>query len=99
MKLIEPGPIRTDFYDRSMDVARKSDIAEYEPVFNRTMPHMQKAGANAPGPAIVAESIWRATTDGSSRLRYTPNSAGILALRRLLPDRVFQALVRRAIGI
>jgi NAD(P)-dependent dehydrogenase (short-subunit alcohol dehydrogenase family) len=97
VKIIEPGPIKTDFYDRSMDLVRKPELTAYDGYVARTMPKMQKAGATAPDGTLVARAIYRAATDGSSRLRYSPNAGMILALRKLLPDGLFNAVVRAAV--
>jgi NAD(P)-dependent dehydrogenase (short-subunit alcohol dehydrogenase family) len=99
VKIIEPGPIKTDFYDRSMDLMKKEGLTAYDDFIATTMPNMQKAGATAPGPEIVAKAIFRAATDGSSKLRYPVNASAILTLRKLLPDRLFLWIVRRAVGL
>lgn len=98
VKIIEPGPIKTDFYGRSMDLPSRPDLKAYDDYVGRVMPRMDGAGRDAPGPALVADAIYRAATDGSWRLRYTPNATAILALRRLLPDSWFQATVRRLLN-
>jgi NAD(P)-dependent dehydrogenase (short-subunit alcohol dehydrogenase family) len=98
IKIIEPGPIKTDFYDRSMDVMTKSGLTAYDDFVGKAMPFMQKAGATAPGPEVVAKTIFKAATDGSWRLRYPVNSKGLLVLRRLLPTRLFMAILRSQIG-
>jgi len=97
VKIIEPGPIKTDFYDRSLDVISDPEIREYDGFVARAMPNLQRAGETAPGPESVAPVIYRAATDGSWRIRYQANSAMILALRRLLPDSLFHAMMRTAI--
>lgn len=97
VKIIEPGPIKTDFYDRSLDVISNPEIDAYDGFVARAMPNLQRAGATAPGPETVASVIHRAATDGSWKMRYKANSAMILGLRRLLPDSVFHALMRAAI--
>ena len=56
---------------------------------------MQKAGADAPGPEIVARTIDRAATDGRHRLRYAVNAAAVLALRRLMPTGLFMGVIKR----
>ena len=99
VKIIEPGPIKTDFYDRSMDVMKKEGLNAYDSFVETAMPNMQLSGLNAPGPDIVAKCIYRAATDGTKRLRYPVNSGGILLLRKLLPDRLFMWIVRRAVGL
>lgn len=97
VKIIEPGPIKTDFYDRSMDVVSRPDLSMYDRYVTRTMAKMQRAGAEAPDGTLVARVIYRAGTDGSSRLRYSANATMILTLRKLLPDRWFNAIVRAAV--
>ncbi len=97
VKIIEPGPIKTDFYDRSLDVLSRPGLTAYDGFVARAMPALQKAGADSPGPEIVAQTIYRAATDGRRRLRYPANSASALWLRRLLPIGVYMGLVKRLI--
>jgi NAD(P)-dependent dehydrogenase (short-subunit alcohol dehydrogenase family) len=94
VKIVEPGPIKTDFYDRSMDLMTKPGLTAYDDFVGKAMPNMQKAGASAPGPEVVARVIYKAATDGSKQLRYPVNSAMILWLRQLLPVRLFMAIVK-----
>jgi NAD(P)-dependent dehydrogenase (short-subunit alcohol dehydrogenase family) len=97
VKIIEPGPIKTDFYDRSMDLMSKPGLTAYDDFVARAMPNMQRAGETAPGPEAVAKVIYKAATDGSWKMRYAANSAMILSLRRLLPFNLFTTIVRRAV--
>lgn len=98
VKIIEPGPIKTDFYDHSMDLMSKPGLTAYDDFVRRALPRMQKAGVTAPGPEVVARVIYKAVTDGSWRLRYAANGAALLALRRLLPESWFRAMMRQAIA-
>lgn len=97
VKIIEPGAIKTDFYDRSMDVMSKPGLTVYNAYVNKALPNMNKFGETAPGPEKVAAVIYKAATDGSGRLRYQVNSAPLLALRRLLPLSVFQSIMRMVV--
>lgn len=98
VRLVEPGPIKTDFYHRSLDVvSAPGDEGGYSSFVDRAMPGLGRAGETAPGPEVVAEAIYEAAVDESSRLRYTPNSWSILALRKLLPDSAFFGVVRQAV--
>ncbi len=97
VKIIEPGAIKTDFYDRSMDVMSKPGLTAYDAYVNKAMPNMNKFGETAPGPEKVAAVIFKAATDGSGKLRYQVNSAQLLALRRLLPLSWFQSIVRKVV--
>lgn len=97
IKIIEPGPIKTDFYDRSMDLTKKEGLSAYDYFIARALPNLQKAGENAPDGKVVAEVIYEAVTDGSKKMRYAANSAGILAVRKFLPDGLFFKIVKNAI--
>jgi NAD(P)-dependent dehydrogenase (short-subunit alcohol dehydrogenase family) len=97
IKIIEPGPIKTDFYDRSQDLTRKDGLTAYDTFVDRALPNLQKAGANAPDGSVVAQTIYEAVTDDSWKMRYPVNSKAILAARKLLPDAAFFALVRNAV--
>lgn len=97
VKIVEPGPIKTDFYDRSMEVVTKPGLTAYDAFVEKAMPNMQKAGADAPGPELVAKVIYGAATDGAATMRYAANSAAILTARKLLPDAAFFGIVRSAV--
>ena len=97
VKIIEPGPIKTDFYDRSMDMAEKEGLTAYDWFIDRALPNMKKAGEEAPDASVVAETIYEAATDGTKRLRYGVNTKGILTARKLLPDWAFFRVIKGAI--
>jgi short-subunit dehydrogenase len=97
IKIIEPGPIKTDFYDRSQDLTRKEGLTAYDNFIARAMPNLQKAGETAPDGKLVAEVIYEAVTDGSWKMRYPANSKLILTARKLLPDSIFLGLVRKSV--
>ncbi len=98
VKIVEPGPIKTDFYVRSMDLMTRPRLTAYDGFVARLMPKLRKAGADAPGPEIVARTIYRAATDGRHRLRYPANAASIQWFRRLLPTPVYMGLVKRLVA-
>lgn len=95
VKLIEPGPIKTDFYDRSRSVAKKEGLTIYDHRVEPFLRFMDRGGAEAPDGTIVAQAIYDSVTDGSSRLRYKVNTKGLLAIKSILPERAFFALVRK----
>jgi NAD(P)-dependent dehydrogenase (short-subunit alcohol dehydrogenase family) len=97
VKIVEPGPIKTGFYDRSMEVASQPGLTAYDGFAARAMANIHKAGETAPGPEKVARVIFKAVTDGSWRLRYQANAGAILFGRKLLPDRAFFAMVRAVV--
>jgi NAD(P)-dependent dehydrogenase (short-subunit alcohol dehydrogenase family) len=95
VKLIEPGAIKTDFYDRSADFTHDATLTEYNTIVEKGMKKINKFGENAASPAIVAEIIWRAATDGSKKLRYPVGSdaKSLLMLRRFLPDALWRNMI------
>jgi NAD(P)-dependent dehydrogenase (short-subunit alcohol dehydrogenase family) len=97
IKIIEPGPIKTDFYERSQSITSKEGLTAYDEITNRAIPNMQKAGDEAPDGSVVAQTIYDAVSDGSRRLRYGVNTKGILTLRRLLPESLFFSIIRKII--
>jgi NAD(P)-dependent dehydrogenase (short-subunit alcohol dehydrogenase family) len=98
VKIVEPGPIKTDFYERSADRNLKLD-PDYQDFYDRVMPKMDKAGSTGSPPEAVAEVIFKAATDKSDRLRYTAGkSVGILLnLRKLLPEPWFYRFIRQVL--
>ena len=95
MKLIEPGPIKTDFYGRSQDVARKEGLHVYDHRLDPFMEFMTKSGNDAPDGSAVAQVIYDAVTDDSSKLRYPVNTKGLLAFRRILPHGMYAFLTKK----
>jgi len=93
VRVVEPGAIKTDFYDRSMDVVTSEP---YEPLMARAMPELNRAGAAGASPQTVAATIFRAATDRGGRFRY-PVNAGLLALRAVLPYGLYHALIKRVV--
>ena len=70
VKIIEPGAIATDFAGRSFDFNHDSDLTVYQNIVEKittAMPNMVKSAAPA---SIVSEVIYKAATDGTSKLRY-----------------------------
>jgi len=96
VKLIEPGPIKTDFYDRSMDSPQMPSDSPYFDYVNRVNKTIMATAQNGYPPEIVAKVIYKAATDNSNRLRYPadPMAKMSLIFRRLLPDRIFMSVIR-----
>lgn len=95
VKLIEPGPIDTDFYGRSQDIARKDGLAIYDHRLEPFLEFMQSSKDGAPDGSAVAQVIYDAVTDGSRKLRYPVNTKGLLFLRSLLPAAGFRFAVKK----
>jgi NAD(P)-dependent dehydrogenase (short-subunit alcohol dehydrogenase family) len=99
VKTIEPGAIKTDFYERSQDLFQNPAITDYDAYEQVTFKNSQKAGEDAPGPEVVAKVIFKAANDDSFRLRYPVGGSGpmLLILRRLLPLSWFMGIVRSVV--
>lgn len=96
VKIIEPGAIKTDFYDRSADFTHDRTLTEYNGIVDKAIPKMNKVGAKGAPPKIVAEAIYAAATDGSSRLRYVVGSdaKSLLMLRAMIPNTTYRNIVK-----
>ncbi len=99
IKIVEPGAIRTDFYDRSMDLMKKEGLTAYDSYADMAFNNMQDIGKKAPGPDIVARKIYKAATDGSWRMRYPVGSGApmLLFMRRIIPNSWFFRMVRMVV--
>lgn len=95
VKIIEPGMIKTDFFERSREVATKPGLTAYDAFTETVMPNIkawEDAGAE---PVVVARSIWRASTSIWPRLRYQPNATFTVWGRGWVPGHLYVRLIRR----
>ena len=99
--LVEPGPIRTEWNEISREsLTETSRGGAYEEMAGQVRGVLERADTSrlmSSGPGVVARKIVRAATTRRPRARYPVgrNAGTILLARRLLPDRVFDAVVRR----
>lgn len=98
VKIVEPGPIKTDFYERSADRTLTLD-PDYQGFYDRVMPKMDRAGSTGSPPEVVAEVIFKAAMDKSDRLRYAAGKSSglLLTLRKLLPESWFYQFIRQVL--
>lgn len=98
--IIQPGPIRTEWNGISRRSATERSgataYAAQAQALVRTLEAADRSAGSA-GPRVVARTIADAATARSPRTRYaTPVSAKlIVGLRRVLPDRAFDGIIRR----
>lgn len=87
VKNVEPGAIKTEFYERSMDLFQNDKVKGYDTYETVAYKNTQSEGEKAPGPEVVAATIFRAAGDKSFRLRYPVpiETKALLFLRWLLP--------------
>jgi len=87
VKLVEPGLIKTNFYGDAMD--HTSDVQnEYSGFIQGVDKADEKNMKGVSDPIVIAQCIYKAAIDKSSRLRYRAgkNAHLLLFLRKILPD-------------
>ena len=99
--LVEPGFIRTEFTDRAMSEIDRFSTSPYGPVMeqaNRVRDRFESTGVDA---SVVVRAIEKAITSRSPRTRYVApfSTYFVLALFRLLPTGVMDALLRSVFGL
>ena len=99
VRLVEPGPIKTDFYTRSKDWLVREDLDVYDAYQERVFENIRKSGSGAMGPEVVAKVIWKAAQNKGGKLRWPagPQAHGLMFLRKILPDSVLMGLIRMAV--
>ncbi len=101
--LIEPGLILTEFMQAAdqMSASLWRNPGPYGPFLQQSKQNQARARRIAAQPDVIARLILRSLTDRRPQLRYVaPLHAKIfLALRWMLPDRVFDALVKRVLDV
>ena len=99
MKLVEPGPIVTDFYGRSRQFIKPTDTNDgFIQKFNEAA---EKVMEEAEGPEVVAKMIYKSATDNSNQMRYAVGKPGpmLLMLRKLLSDKLYFLMVRKSYNL
>ena len=101
MKLIEPGPIVTDFYGRSRQFIKPTDTSQYDGFIQKFNDAAEKVMKDAEGPEVVAEMIYKSATDNSNQMRYAVGKPGpmLLMLRKLLSDKLYFLMVRKSYNL
>lgn len=90
VKLIEPGGTATNFGDNMVQTPHPA----YQVLTDGFNKSWEKATANLPGPEKVAQTIYRAATDGSPRLRYPVFAFPFLNFRKLIGARGWSAIMK-----
>ncbi|WP_071189780.1 SDR family oxidoreductase [Trichormus sp. NMC-1] len=90
VKIIEPGGIKTNFFNRGTIWATHPD---YAPMINHLQQFTKKINDYLAEPEGVAKTIYRAATDQSGRLRYSPYGEAYFFLHAILPDKLWRSLV------
>lgn len=99
VKLVEPGPIKTEFDGRSKVALQKDDLTAYNDYTKKLFANMSKAAERASSAEDVAKSIYKAATDNRNKLRYPVGGGApmLLLLRSAIPNSWFYGIMRLAI--
>jgi NAD(P)-dependent dehydrogenase (short-subunit alcohol dehydrogenase family) len=98
VKVVQPGPIQTDFFTRSAVYTQKKELQLYEAYEKKVFGGMRSQnGTFASPPVDVAKVIYHAVEDRSLKLRFPAGSIApfLLIMRKILPDRLFFYLLRK----
>lgn len=99
VRIIEPGPIRTDFMTRSLDVSNQDLTAAYGDFEARVWEAYKVEFAEAPGAELVAKAIFSAATSQSPwRLRYKPNGWLLMFGRKVVTSSTHVSIVARMLS-
>ncbi len=103
--LVEPGSTRTEWgtvaAERLLATSGSSAYARQAQAMARTLRKAAEPGAGGTPPSLVARTVVKAATARRPRTRYVVGRdahAAILA-RQLLPNRAFDAMMRRMTGV
>jgi short-subunit dehydrogenase len=101
LKLIEPGPIVTDFYGRSRQFIKPNYTNEYDTFIAKFNDAAAKVMKDAEGPEVVAKMIYKSATDKSNQMRYAVGKPGplLLMLRKWLSDKLYFLMVRKSYNL
>jgi NAD(P)-dependent dehydrogenase (short-subunit alcohol dehydrogenase family) len=101
--LIEPGPIRSDFSERTMSFVEKyaSDSSPYAAVYAKARRVREVSDARSAGPECVARAIEHAIVARRALPRYVmPLSSRLFVwIAGWLPTRVLDWMFQRALGL
>ncbi len=99
VSLVEPGAFRTGVMDAASTA--RATIPDYDPVRDAALRTLRGALERGRDPAAVAELVVRVAAARSPRLRYAAGGEArwLPYLSVLLPQRLFERLVRRGFGL
>ena len=101
--LIEPGFILTEFLDVADQLSKSvlENAGPYAPYFEEFSKTRQRAKRIAGHPHQIGKLILRAFTDVRPRFRYAgPKHAQLfLAMKRFLPEKLFEYFILRSVGL
>lgn len=100
IKIIEPGTIKTEFYGKGRVAVAGKSLAHYKELVDKCEKVSQAPAQNGITPVEVAKVIYD-SVDSGWKMRFAAGSPApmLLALRMLVPDSWFFAMVRNSYKI
>ena len=98
LKIVEPGPIVTEFYGKNRNFIKPENTSEYDGFIAKFNAAAVEVMKTAEGPEVVARTIFQSATDQTGQLRYPVGKPGplLLKLRKLMSDRAYFWMVRKS---
>jgi NAD(P)-dependent dehydrogenase (short-subunit alcohol dehydrogenase family) len=104
--LVEPGSVATPIWDKARDSGEQLTVPpRLQAEYGHVPAAMTKSLADTAARGVPADQVARAIEDAltarrmKSRYVVGRDARAMIALRRLLPDHVFDRLARRALGV
>jgi NAD(P)-dependent dehydrogenase (short-subunit alcohol dehydrogenase family) len=100
--LVEPGDFRTNITVRRRTVQAAETNDAYRAAFDHCKKKQDQDEANARAPEAVARLVDRILSDPNPRTRYAVGmftQTMVVPLKRILPQRVFEWMARKAFGL
>lgn len=99
VKLIEPGVIKTRFYEESLESIEVGDIKDYDKHMADSLTKVNEFGRNGSDPEEVAKAIFTAAVDQGDKLRYPVGGGApiLMFLKRIIPAPLFRKIIGKFI--
>ena len=98
VKLVEPGSIKTNFFNVvEIPEEKKNPYGSYQKKVMKKILEMDRKGSE---PEVVAKEIFSAATDRKSKLRYPAGSdvKSMLKAKRLMPESMLFKMIKTMVG-
>lgn len=97
IKIVEPGPIATQFFKESLVRTHKEGLTAYDNFEEKVLKKSTAINDKAAQPLVVAKTVFKAANDQSSRMRYPAAGMAFIMMRKILPERAFIKLVEKLV--
>jgi NAD(P)-dependent dehydrogenase (short-subunit alcohol dehydrogenase family) len=96
VKIVEPGAIKTEFYEGSRKFITPTDTSDYDAFVAIGEKVNMDAGAKGEDPIVIAETIFKAANHRGSKLRFAKGAPApmLLTMRKYLPDSLWFMVVK-----